>query len=115
MNDRQYKKVMREARKLGEEAGRNAASWTIDGNTNTECAKRMVKGFDDGDPMILDGFNAPNLSGEWAGDPTPQSLTEELGIEDEPEVIDDACTAWEEGVSDTFYSEIERLYRQAIA
>jgi hypothetical protein len=63
-----------EAREMGRQAGIAAASWIVDGNTSPDHIQRMVKMLDDGDPEFYDWINPPNLSGEWADDPTPQSL-----------------------------------------
>jgi hypothetical protein len=45
----------REAReKLGEEHGRSAASWLLDGNSSEEAAEVLLRGILGGDPAILD-------------------------------------------------------------
>lgn len=43
----------------------------------------------------------PNLSGEWADDPTPNSLARLHGITDADE-IDALCDSWEEGVEEAW-------------
>ena len=58
--------ILRAARRDGRTAGENRASWAFDGNTDAASYARVLKGLSDGDPMILDQFNPPNLSGEWA-------------------------------------------------
>jgi hypothetical protein len=59
-------------------------------------------------------YSAPTLSGEWAGDATPQSLREEeIGNLLSDEEFDDAhnelCEAWEEAASLAYQQEAERV------
>ena len=107
------------ARRMGREDGARAASWTYDGNTSREAAERIVRGLEDGDPEILDSFCPPNLSGEYADDPTPHSLARDLGLDDDDPrsewLIDELATAYEEGVSATFWPAVERAYRAILA
>lgn len=119
-----------DARQQGREAGRTAASWVLDGNTSLDHYHRIVDMIDAGDPA-LDTYlpQYPNLSGEWADSATPISLYEEITGKDHEEateaaglayetlvgsVVDAIAQAWEEGVSDTFHEECERLLREAI-
>ena len=94
-----------EATEQGREAARAAASWTCDGNTDPEHAARVLDMLDDGDPQA-DGYlpARPNLSGEWAGDPTPLSLAREITGEQDPDadLIDALAEAFEDGVSEAF-------------
>lgn len=109
------REAIREAKKDGADAGRAAASWIFDGNSSEESYRRILKGIEDGDPEIMDQFRVPNLSGEWADDPTPQSLAEDYGIEGRDDVLDEICSAWEDAASTAFYAEIERIARQHLA
>lgn len=52
-----------EVRKLATDAAR----WYLDGNADEETYRRVLKGIEDGDPMILDDL--PWLS--WGGDELP--------------------------------------------
>lgn len=65
---------VQEAASRGHDAGSAAGSWVIDGNTTRETALHILRGYEDGDPEIMDMMPAP-LSGEWAG----ESITELLG------------------------------------
>lgn len=116
-----------EARALGVEHAKNAASWCVDGNTSTDHVERIVKMFDDGDPALWDYLPvAPNLSGEYADSPTPQSIAADiLGADWEEhgynapdfiaaDVVEALAGAYEEGVSETFEMECERIYRAAL-
>ena len=97
-----------EARELGRVAGRNAGSWAADGNTSADHIRRMLQWIEDGDPRADDCLPTyPNLSGEYADDPTPQSIARDIiGAHDDwYEPIDGAdalADAWEEGVAETF-------------
>lgn len=116
------------AKELGEDAGRAAGSWAADGNTDKESAAKVLWMIRGGDPAAVDYLpREPNLSGEMAGDPTPQTITEEIAgepakpitMQDQmgPRQYDDAeraelqdalSDAWEEGVSETFELACER-------
>lgn len=105
-----------DAAALGRDAGLASASWVFDGNTDESTYRAVLAGIEDGDPMVLDSFNWPNLSGEWVGDPTPQSLMSELGADGlTPEEEDDLCRIWEESASDAFIGEVERTARYMLA
>jgi hypothetical protein len=108
-----------EAYERGVKASKAAASWVIDGNTKPWAITSLLKMMDEGDPAVDDYLPAaPNLSGEYAGDPTPISLACDIvpraESEDEldPYLVDALADAFEEGVSDTFMSECERILRE---
>jgi hypothetical protein len=109
------------ARREGREAGINAAGWIFDGhNTWTrEGLERILQGLNDGDPKILDSIPWPNLSGEWADAPTPQTMVSECGLEDDDPrsdwLIDEMCSVWETAASDACEREIVRLCRFHLA
>lgn len=104
---------------LGREAGERAGEWAADGNTSAESARAVLALMDDGDPRAWDFLPpVPNLSGEWADDPTPRSIFEEVegrGIDaDDPDDIvrvDGCADAWETGVQETFESACEAALR----
>lgn len=115
------------AQQQGREAGERAASWVIDGNTKHEAIVALVKLFDDGDPSTDDYLPArPSLAGEWADSPTPQSLAADIIGADwkthgynapdllPGDVVDALADAWEEGASETFEVECERILRAAL-
>ena len=119
MSDATYVDLINLAAELGREAGEDAASWYFDSKErpNPQAhAERIIIGINDGDPEILDTFNYPNLSGEWADSTTPQSLARYLGLEvdgdplehniqDNLETLADCCTAWEDAASEA----VERI------
>lgn len=112
------------AYQLGVQAALSAASWVTDGNTDAAHYQRVIGMIDAGDPGMEEYLPAePNLSGEWADNPTPTSLygdiigyNEDGGIDDpDGELTASLCSAWEEGVADTFMAECERLIRAAVS
>jgi hypothetical protein len=62
--------------------------------------RRILKGYDEGDPEIMDMAPYP-LSGEWGG----EEPIDELGLAD---ADDDDLEEYEIGFSDGFWSEIIR-------
>lgn len=69
-------KTMTDYQQQGYEHGKRAGSWVFDGNTTEETYRRIVAGYDAGDPEIMDLCPAP-LSGEWAG----ESISELFGLD----------------------------------
>lgn len=98
-------RVLNEARKLGAEIGAAAATWQDDFSGWSDDDLETL--CEDVDPVILDRFTLPNLSGEWADDPTPGTLADYIGIRRDSRIIDDACSAWEEGCSDAFWAHLD--------
>lgn len=89
--------LLARARYLGADAALAAASWV----TMSESDARSI--LDDVDPEVVDRYPEPNLSGEFADDPTPDSLAREItGTADggwvyDVYMTDEIATAWEEG------------------
>lgn len=99
--------ILRDAFDRGIEAADAAASWVTDGNESDESRRRKLAMMEEGDPAVYDLLPArPNLSGEYADDPTPQSLARDVtGLDDfseTPELVDQIAEAFEDGVSETF-------------
>lgn len=100
---------------LGRDAGRSAGTWFFNPGTEDE-ARGVLRGIEDGDPEVMDSEPAP-LSGEWAGDPTPDSVLAEvtgsaawdsvLTDDEAPSMLD----AYEAGFSEGFWQEVERSAR----
>lgn len=112
-----YEGLIADARKAGEEHGRAAASWYFDGNTPDETYAAVLRGIEDGDPAVLDTFPSSPLSGEWAGEPTPDSVLEAIGApaddgSDETDTLrDELLRAYEDGFYEASADEIERVAR----
>ena len=105
------REILREARKLGREAGHAAATWVVDGNTSDETKQMMREGIEDGDPEVLDMLRIPNLSGEWGDEPTPSALYQDIGFDQETDkrsdwLSDQICTDWEDAASEAFFTQL---------
>ncbi len=97
-----------QARRMGEERGREIAGWFFDGNTSDETYASVLQGISDGDPEILDSFPCSPLSGEWAGDPLPADILEALGVDAGDDAADEYLSAYEQGFEQASADEIER-------
>lgn len=115
--------ILRMAKRDGKRAGIGAAGLALDFGRMTsaqerETAERILRGIDDCDPAILDGFNVPGLSGECADDPTPRSLAEDYGVaDDDPRaewLIGELSTVWENAASESFWREVARSCRESL-
>lgn len=110
-----------EARSLGEAAGKAAASWVTDGNSDVAERGRVLAMMRAGDPAADDYLpRRPDLSGEFAGDPTPQSLFRDITGRDattdaDSDLMGRLADAWENGVADVFAPECERLLLTEVA
>ena len=104
-----------EAFELGKQAGHAAGSWVFDGNTSEAEYRRVLDGYEAGDPEIMDLEPSP-LSGEWADSWTPRSLGDELGVIDTEDRdyelrIEAISDAYEQGFSESFWDEVTRAAR----
>ena len=88
---------LRQARYLGADAALLAASWVEMSDSDA------LSILDDIDPEVLDRYREPNLSGEYADDPTPASLAREVGANDGDiafygiDLLTEIADAWESG------------------
>ena len=117
------------AHDLGIKAGAGHANWIeqdlfggrYTGNQR-EAATKVLQALDDFDHCLFDGL--PNLSGEWADGPTPQSVLADVlhALDIKPgtrkaehieEYLDDLCIEWEHGVQSGFECELHRLATEA--
>jgi hypothetical protein len=100
---------------MGRNHGLNVGSWVVDGNTSEDTCRRISQGWDDGDPEIMDMCPSP-LSGEWAGEPTPDDIVEMFckgavdwsqdGIQEIVELHAEILSSYEEGFSDGYWSQV---------
>jgi hypothetical protein len=74
--------AIKRAEQLGTEHGSARGSWVIDANCSNRFCDKVIDGYENGDPEVMDLCPAP-LSGEWADDLTPESLCRALGFTDE--------------------------------
>lgn len=101
--------IARQVETLARDHGKAAGSWVIDGNTRDETKRKILTWHEEGDPQFYDLIPAP-LSGEWADDPTPDTLADELELSEEHRVseLDQICTDYEMAFSEAFTDEVVR-------
>lgn len=102
------------AEEIGTANGTNAASWTINGNTDHNMICDVADMFDAGDPAVYNMFREPSFSGEYSGDYSERDLFDEIGIDYDrstSEEIADIADAYLEAARAAFWGEVERLYR----
>jgi hypothetical protein len=98
--------IVTHATALGRVHGQMAGSWVIDGNTSEATARRILKGYNDGDPEVMDMQPLP-LSGEFADGPTVSTVLHDLGVSDEiNETTDEFLTAFEDGYSESYWDTV---------
>lgn len=112
--------AIKTATKLGKRHGENSAHWYIQDSWGgrvtrgeKEAASAFLKGLENGDFAITDGFNPPNLSGEYADDMTPQRLMDHcFRFEDDyaecSDFEDDICLSYEDAASEAFWSALQQ-------
>ena len=91
----------RKAYRAGRDHGRARGSWVIDGNTTDAYKAHIIRGYDEGDPEVLDLCPSP-LSGEWAGESISE-LSAEFGVDLHD---DDRASDFEDGFADGFWEEV---------
>lgn len=111
-----------QAKKDGRIAGEAAASWLEIEDDAAAC--KMLLAIVEGDPR-MDEFmpRTPDLSGEYADDPTPRTVWKDItGYElddaettDEQELVDRVCEAWLEEASSQMQAMVELRLRQYLA
>lgn len=106
-NDATRAALLDAATRLGEEAGRAAASWYFDGNSDHATYVRVWRGLETGDPEVMDTLPSSPLSGEWADDPTPGDVLRTLGVDEFDYDNDDLLDAYAEGFEAASYRAIE--------
>lgn len=95
-----------EARRHGAEHALAVASWTVLSESDA------VTVLEDVDPAVLDLLPWPNLSGEWADDPTPLGLLRDLGYEPRrvpDEGWNDLCDAWQDEADEVFSQALDAI------
>lgn len=126
-----YDRAIAYARERGEQDGRNAAGWYSPFyRDDTNHARRILRGIEDGDPAILTEFPQPDLSGQWADSLTgPELVADALsdagvnidsadGERHSDKYVDwfsDICDAYETAFSQAVEDEIARVARDVLA
>ena len=109
--DVEFAKAVEEIKDAGKDAGRAAGGWIADGNTTEEELRNVLQMWDDCDPAAP--YAPSPFSGEWAGDPSLQSVIEDAtGLtECTPEEEDELASAFEEAFAEAWQDEAERTVR----
>lgn len=89
--------------------GRVAGSWAVDGTTSNETCAALLRGMEEGDPVILDALPLPQVGGEWAGDPNWAEILREEECADADDARGDLfevyCDAFARGVEEQVTSD----------
>lgn len=118
------REMLARARRYGKDAGAAAADWATDFGRMTQTAsrqtaERILRALADNDSAVLDSFRIPNLSGEYADDPTPATLAEDCGLDPDDSraewLTDELSSAWEEAAGKAFWRELERACRAELS
>jgi hypothetical protein len=131
-SEQAYDRALAYARTLGAEHGANAAEWyvqdTIGGRVSgdpVKAARYILRGIEDGDSAITDGFPFADLSGQWADTLTgPQLEADALdaagvhdgdGLAEDMEWFTDICDAYESAFSEATETAIATAARAILA
>jgi hypothetical protein len=113
--------ISEKAASIGAEHGYNAATWVFDGNTTRETYAAVLKGIEEGDPMVLDNCEAPSLAFTPHAEDgyTESDLAYDLGVDisdpsSAPE-FDAAGDAYRQASSQAFWDEVERAARYQVS
>jgi hypothetical protein len=123
-----YDAAIRYATDLGAYHGRSAAGWyiqdTIGGRVSgdpVKAAEYILRGIEDGDSAVTDGFPFADLSGEWADSLTGPSLVIEslnaAGVaHGEPDTTDlgDPMLAWDDDICGAYETAFDQAAESAI-
>ena len=99
-----------EAYKAGYEKGQAAASGMFDSQAIQETIRKVFKGFEDGDPEIMEMQPSP-LSGEWAGESIPD-LSERYGVDLGD---DEKADQFEQGFAEGYWDEVQKSGKAMLA
>jgi hypothetical protein len=92
---------------IGTDKGRAAGTWALGNNVDRAAAAAVLKGIQEGDPMVMDAYAAPNLTGEWADEYGPADLAEDIGHAEGTPIFDAAATAYEDAAQTAFWLQLE--------
>lgn len=114
--------AIKEAEKIGKRHGENAAEHVAQytwGSRHTgdsaAAAREFLRMAEDGDPVLWDSYNPPNLSGEFADDYSEHRLLRDAldgfdldaGDTLEPEDVDAIADAYTRASADGFWQRLE--------
>ena len=128
----EWNALIAEATRCGARDGEDAAGWTIQDTIGGRVsrpgdaeanARRILDGYEDGDPEVMDALPALDLSGQWADGPTEAGILEACGVtvggrhidpndedetvdgepltpEDRDEIVEAYRAAWDDNAAD---------------
>lgn len=102
-----YDAICKQAEAEGYDRGKADGSWVLDGNSDPEGARRILRGIEEGDPAILDALPCSPLSGEWAGDLLPRDVLEWYDVTEDDDSADDILRAFEDGYDRGVVDQVE--------
>lgn len=112
ITETQYQAKLDQARAKGHAHGQIDGSWATDGNMSDEALHRLLQGYEDGDPEIMDSQPAP-LSGEWADGLLIDDVLIALDIEpynsedsEWADAVDDILGEFEDGYSEGYWQRV---------
>jgi hypothetical protein len=120
--------IIKRAYDHGAADGRNAAEWFIQdafGGRHTgdskAAAAEVLRQLEDGDPVIWDSANVPDLSGEYADSMSTRRLSLHCagacGVDHDaisPEEEDDLASNYEDGARDAWAFAVEKAARECV-
>jgi hypothetical protein len=111
MVDEQFDTACGKAQAFGVECGKAAGSWVLDGNSSLDYAQKLLDGYEDGDPAVMDLQPSP-LSGEWADGLTEADVYRAADFDPEDtDAAPDVLDAFELGFGEGFWDEVTRSAR----
>lgn len=102
-----------DARAFGVERGKHSGSWVLNGTSSLETAQRILDGYENGDPEIMDLEGSP-LSGEWVDGLRAEDVYAAANVvvsDDDTTDYSDLLDAFEQGFTEGFWDEVTRLAR----
>lgn len=103
----------RDAKRMGRERGKAAASWVFDGNTTDATYRVFLERWMNGDPALDEVVTEPAwLSGEWAGESISELLPD---LPEDEDRADEYMAIYEEAASNAFWREVERTARRMVS
>ena len=110
------KSATERAEEIGREHGHGAGTWVIDGNTSAETCRWYLKGIKEGDPLVLDSLNAPDLPHEHYEKYDERDLADDIDLDfDHPDQsLEDAAEAYRLAAGTAFWDEVERSARAGL-
>ena len=101
--------IIERAEREGYDHGVTAGSWLLDGNSTQDAARELVRGIEEGDPIVLDLLPSSPLSGEYADGVLPPDVLHD--IDEDHDAASDVLDAFEAGFSRGVEAEAVRSAR----